>query len=513
MKPGFAAIIAWLGLVLPGAAQAQDANPDPPDWSKVDFSTLEDAALTAIFQNETREWLSRPCEVGEPAAAELVRRQPGKPALQRPLLLTRALCFDSREKFEEALAAFRSLEKVSPDADMIGLALHLERRANDAQATLQRLRSMRAEQISRLEPEAVWPSLRMISKNGREDELGDVIYGWVKGGRFAALPEELREGFAMRALKAANRAKRPEIAQEILVHIRTTGSYISLLSDRAYELVWPSVEAAAGPNLRNVSAAYVERELARFRENPEDRKRYHNAVRALHYAGRFEEAVTLSQQEQPAGPSIDEIEEEDAWALNLVAHSHDSLGQVDKADEIFERLARIDAGNHPWVVNFVINRASRLVGLARWEEGLEATALARQVAERNGSTYAKLLIARDRACALGKLGRNVEVAAELQYLEQEWKDAPAIAAQGLACADRKDRAVELLLEGLRDESLRPALLDEFPGPEFDLFYTASVLPTVHGLMIEYPSLRTEVERYIRQIPDAFIPEASLRRSN
>jgi tetratricopeptide (TPR) repeat protein len=205
------------------------------------------------------------------------------------------------------------------------------------------------------------------------------------------------------------------------------------------------------------------------------------------------------------------IEEGDAWALNIQAYAHDSLGQTGSADAVFEQLAAVDADQHYWVVNFVINRASRLVGQGRWSEGLTATELARTVAETQGTVYAKALIARDRACALQKLGRAEEAAVELAYLRENWREGVGSAVEGLLCHGQRDEAVGLLLQALRDDQLRSLALSAFIQPELDLFYSASILPTARSLLEDRPELATELARHVRPIPQAYIPQASLRR--
>lgn len=159
----------------------------------------------------------------------------------------------------------------------------------------------------------------------------------------------------------------------------------------------------------------------------------------------------------------------------------------------------------------MINRASRLTGQGRWNEGLEATVLARAVAEQHGSTYAKTIIARDRACALERLGRADEAAGELAFLRENWKDGVALAARGLMCHGLRDEAADLLLEGLRDETVEDSAISAFLTDALDLFYTASILPDANDLLADYPELAAELGKHMRAMPEAYIPQAALRR--
>src|SRR5690606_19428635 len=125
------------------------------------------------------------------------------------------------------------------------------------------------------------------------------------------------------------------------------------------------------------------------------------------------------------------------WALNIEAYALDALGRREEADAVFDQLATLPADEHYWVVNFVINRASRLVGQGRWEEGLAATELSRSVAAEYGSTYARMLVARDRACALQRLGRAEESVREAEYLVEQFAESPPVAATGLLCVGKR----------------------------------------------------------------------------
>lgn len=178
---------------------------------------------------------------------------------------------------------------------------------------------------------------------------------------------------------------------------------------------------------------------------------------------------------------------------------------------MFDDLAKLDPAEHNWVVNFVINRASRLVGQGRWKQGLAATELARKVAETQGSTYAKLIIASDRACALQRLGRARDAKGELAFLRENWKDGVRLIVRGLLCHDLKDEAAQLLVASLRDESLRDFAINAFETDELDLFYTATILPQAGDILPDYPELAGELSKHMRPIPEAYIPQAALKR--
>jgi tetratricopeptide (TPR) repeat protein len=315
----------------------------------------------------------------------------------------------------------------------------------------------------------------------------------------------------MAALRAAAQAGRGDLADGLLVSITSPVTYITMLTHRTYALFWPQIEARAGTHLAAIGDEHVRVTRAQLTNAPEDRDRFSEAAHALHYNGQFADAIALAQRWRERKARGVAIAEGDAWALNIEAYAHDSLGQFKQADAVFDELAKLDPDEHGWVVNFVINRAARLVGQGRWKEGLKATDLARKVADEYGSTYARLIIAANRACALERLGRAKDAAGELTYLRENWKEGVALTARGLMCHGLNDEAAALLVQGLRDESLRYNTLGAFQTDELDLFYTATILPQASDLLAAYPELAAELALHARPMPEAFIPQAALKR--
>lgn len=283
------------------------------------------------------------------------------------------------------------------------------------------------------------------------------------------------------------------------------------LASRKYQALWPVIERRVGPAMETVISEHLVSSRRAFAAQPQDPQMLNDLAHALYYAGEFEELLAFADAQLGRDDLEQTMVEDEGWLLNLKAYTLDALGRGNEADEVFDFLGRVGFENGDWGVNFVINRASRLVGQHRWEEGLAAANEAKQISDVHGSTYAKLLVARDQICALTAMGRAEQATDQLAFVRDNGKEFPPIAATALLCQNREDEAVALLLEGLEDEEKRSSILVEMQPEEVDLFYTPTKLRTAHDLLADQALLRSSFERYGRIIPEEFYSLASRAR--
>lgn len=494
-------------LCLTGPLSAQDETEN----AATDLASMSDDELIAKLRDRSNSWVSNPCTIGVPVHAELYSRHPDRMTIKSGLLYSEALCADEVGNFDLGAAKTAELEALLPDKDFTGLFLYFARRNEAVDAALQRLLVLEMEQVAELHPDSFWELARMINRKGKTDELEDVALSWVKTGKLASISVELESGVAYKALTAAVRNGETELIDSLLALVRRPGTHVGMLADKKFQSIWPQVEKSAGHGLTEITGRYSSWALARLDTNEADRDRFSDAAHSLHFAGRYQEAIDLTQKWRERKSDIANIEEGDGWAMNIQAYAYDALGRFEEADAVFDELATLDPEESPWVVNFVINRASRLVGLGRWEEGLQAAGLARKVAENHGSPYAKMIVAEDHVCALTHLGRNDEVEPELAFLRENWDEGPALAASALMCAGLRDEAAALVRKALADEGQRAIILPDLQARKFELFYSPSILPGIDDLLTDYPDLRADFEQYARVIPDEFTPIAFERR--
>ncbi len=508
MKASMARLSLFLlGLVLPSSLFAAQVTESAPS-SIPDFDDMEYGELIREFQKERGRWARESCEFGVPILTAMSRKNPDNDPVENLRLLAQVLCANERNDYAEAAQVLKTLETNFPDQHYNDLGFLLAVRTESAEDALARLRSLDFDQAKDLSEDTLWSVSRMLTRAGRNTELNDVALDWSQNGIFGALSRDQQSGMAFRALDAAVRQERIEAVDGLLTYVTNPQSYVTLLTDRKYETIWPKIEARAGPNMSLVGQEDVMLKLARLENNELDRDRFSAAARALHFNGQFEDAIELADQWRSREEGGSAIEEGDAWALNIQAYAYDSLGQTEKADAIFDRLAEVDASKHSWAVNFVINRAARLVGQGRWTEGLEAAELARSVP---GSTYAELIVARDFTCALKKLGRIEESEKELPFLRENAEDGLAMSVQGLMCHDLNSEAAQILSDALANPITRDRAIAAFEVDELDLFYTQSILPDARDLLADFPDLAQQLATYVRPMPEEYVPTASLKR--
>jgi tetratricopeptide (TPR) repeat protein len=467
--------------------------------------------LIDTLRDRRKPWTSNACAIGAPVHVELNERLPDRVPIMRGLLYAEALCADEQENYVLGAEKTTALEALVPDEDFSYLAIYFDRRLERVESALARIASMSNAQLADLDTDSTWHLLRIANKAGKSQAVEDFALGLADRDALGVLDTDLQGAFAIDAIAALGRADRSDEAEGLLAFVRSPGSFVDMLGDRKFEHAWPAIEAKAGAGLENVSEAFADWALARLDTNKSDRDRFSTAAHALHFAGRFQEAIDLAQNWRERDGAIDGIEEGDGWALNIQAYAYDALGRRPEADKVFDQLAELDADEHPWVVNFVINRSSRLVGHARWEDGLKAAELARTVAEKHGSTFAKMIVASNHVCALSNLDRQGETEEDLAFLRENVVDSSSLVTQALLCAGEREEAAALVLSALADEVQRDSMIGDLRPEKFELFYTPSILQSAYHLMQENEAIRAEFEIHARAIPDEFTPAAYLKR--
>lgn len=469
---------------------------------------MPDADLGRNLRDFLENPMLAPCSRGIATAQEVARRQPQRPQAGGLVPLARMYCALTREEKAEALTHYLAFEAsgLAPFDDFLGL--YMAGQADNLDEQLRQLRRILLESQVPIETAYArsvtsW-AMRDLDRADRGDDLARLALAAVRAGRLETLGDDFASGFAFRGLDAAV-TDAPELVPDLLEKITYPTTYLSLLADRQYAAIWPQVERRAGPHLQLVLDEEVARTQAQLLAEPDNAEALNKAAYALHYARRHEDLIAMVEQWRARPDAPEEIDEDLAWAINLQGFALSSLGRSDQADEVMAQIAALDEERHGWVVNFAINHASRIVGDGRYAEGLVAVDRARLVANAQGSTYARLLVARDRACALERLGRHAEAMEERAYLQENMDEALGVAGSGLLCLGLRTEVVQALTLALADEDTARENYDFLQRPEVDMFYLQTALPSVAALVQEEPALRALMEQHVRVIPDEFVP--------
>lgn len=487
------------------------AIPTPPPAPLTEATSEE---LIAMLQGEDDRDPGLYC-VRVPVLAELKRRQPVDAELDRALAINGVLCANETGDEARALKLLGDYEQRFGGEDTVNFGLFLADSTKDSAELDRRLRAIAQADspstFAALDPEIVFFAVRTLRQANGDDAIDDIAATFAAASAFPSLHDDLRNFVALSAIEPALEGGRRELAVRMLDEVANPVSFGTLLASRDYEAIWPAVEARVGEHYGLVTKAYAEKSLAAYHRDREDSDLFSSAAHALYHDGRWEEVLAFIGAFPRTDESFAELEEGQGWALNIEAYALDALGRRAEADAVFDRLASLPPDEKPWLVNYVINRSSRLVGQGRWAEGLAAADRAAGVAEDYGSTYAKMLIARDRVCALSNLGRAGEADPHIAYMAANAKDAPSVHVQALMCAGRRAEAAEAAVAALADEATREAMVDELQPDEMELFYTRSILPQPHALLATEPALREKFLDHARVVPERFYPAASLKR--
>lgn len=498
----------FLGALTGVPASAADDDADEATKALPDFDTLDFDGALKVFQNSGDRWIREPCAFGAPLLNVLQDHQPENAAVQRYRLFASALCAGDEGRVEDGKGLIEELNALNPVGTDVEMTLYYVFRTEDADLALETLGNLVGKDFEQLSTDRFWSVVRTIRMAGRGEEFQSLALSWFEGEQIGFINGDLYSALASSALIAAARDGREEMVEPLLQHITSPSVYVDLLTNRDFETIWPQIEERAGDNLADIGAEDVAMARSRLAIAPGDRDRFSDLAYALLFHGEFQAAIDLADTWQDREKRGLALEEGDGWAYNIQAYAYDSLGQVERADAVFDRLAQIKPEGNEWVVNFLINRASRLVGYGRWQEGLEAAGLARTVP---GNDYAAMILARDHACALLKLGRREEARTELDFLRENAEESIHLAAQGLLCHGLRDEAAQLLVERLGNSATRGSAQSALAQQEASLFYSPSMLPDPRDLLEEYPELDEAYRELTRNLPERFIPRASLMR--
>jgi len=336
---------------------------------------------------------------------------------------------------------------------------------------------------------------------GRRDELSRLSLEAVRAGRRETIGEPLATSLAVNAVDAAM-TEAPDIIPDLLASIDNPPTLVRYLAQRRYQAIWPQVEARVGQHQGTVHVDWVTHERERLAASPDDTMMVLRLALALfadsHYAASADHVRDWRHQH----PGV-EIDESLAWAINQQALALWRLGRVDEADAAMAEIAGLPNGAHgrrAWVVNFAINRAELLAASGRYEAALTAARRARQM---RGTDYARLLIARIRACSLEQLGRHDEAMRELPTLRENLALSIPYAGSGMLCLGQREVLVAELRRLLVDEEVATdnfALLQTGRDAEPE---DLPLRPSVNELIASEPSLRVLLEQWSRPIPEAY----------
>lgn len=484
---------------------------------KADYGSLSDDKLLARIEKESKEPQPDYCGAMLPMLAEMDKRPRFNQRNKMPKLFSQFQCAIEENRYKDAYNLSQQLEKMTGKLQDEETAFVLALFAEEYPAATRRLINMAGSTdgsaIGRLDMQHFWHLSRELARQKNEESRLRMFRAMADSPHWERLTPEARSGIAQVMITLDARNGSFERANMLSRELQGPYPFLELLANRQLEPVWPALEELAGPNLRKVADADVVVKAEIYNRDKTNREAFQHYAHSLHFAGKFEDAIALVQSLDHRPKALLKATEHDLWALNIEAYALDSLGRTAEAEVVFDAMGALpfEGERQSWLVNFVINRASRLVGLGQWEKGLKATMLAHEITEKSGSPFAKMLVRRARICALVNLGRAAEAAPLLMEAYDRREDAYSSAAEAHLCAAQDDKAAAIVLEALQDPNHSSSMVDELQSDDFQIFYAREVLPSLRGRLRQRSEIDAAFNAVGRDMPDRLIPGASLRR--
>lgn len=498
-------------------ASQSEPRPDRIASAQTSYDDLDDKALADIFRVYMQDESANICEV-KSLLFEMSQREAFATELAPIYIIASAECSVERKEWEKAyehIQEWEALEGIEPPA--AEWAFRLAYLAGAWDDMLERLEKMaqfdEPDQLLMLTDQAIFQMVRDFRRDQALTAVTRVYNALVQSPHFGKLQSNIRSAAAVHILGERLKSGKRDGAEALLAHITSPFFYNEMLATRTYQPIWNEIEFRVGANMKTMLEENLRIQGAAHQANPDDKQIKQLYGHALLFTGQFEGVIALAQSIDHSAEGALNWEENDSWLLNLEANAYDALGDTAKADRIFDSFAILDdpANQKSWLVNFLINRALRLVEQKRWEEGLAATEIAERMANETGNPYSRMLVRKAKACALHNLERLKETRIVIKEVEMHHADSLPVAAETFLCVGDRKRAKEIMIAGLAIEKERSALIEALQKPAFDLFYSDSQLPTVHGELLSHPDVAKAFDQVARSIPDRFVTLGSQRR--
>lgn len=512
-------IALYLAFLCSNTVWASQAEPLPDQKvaAQTSYDELDDKALAEIFQAYMQDESVKICEV-KSLLSEMSEREVFATDLAPIHTIASTECFVERKDWKKAyeqIQKWESFEGAEPPA--AEWAFRLAYLAGARDDMLERFEKMaqfdEPDQLLMLSDQAIFQMVRDLRRDQALTAVTRFYNALVQSPHFGKLQSNIRSAAAVHILGERLKSGKRDGAKTLLAHITSPFFYNEMLATRKYQLIWNEIELGVGENMKTMLEENLRIQGAAHQTNPDDKQVKQLYGHALLFSGQFEDVIALAQSIDHSAESALNWEEDDGWLLNLEAHAHDALGNTAKADQIFDSFVILDdsANQRSWLVNFLINRALRLVEQKRWEEGLAATETAEKMANETGNPYSRMLVRKAKACSLHNLERRKEARTVIKEVEKNLTDSLPVAVETFLCVGDRERAAEIMVDGLSIQKERPALIEALQKPFFDLFYSASLLPNVHGELLSHPDVARAFDQIARSIPDRYIPVGSQRR--
>ncbi|MFZ5704286.1 MAG: hypothetical protein ACOY5R_03375 [Pseudomonadota bacterium] len=488
-----AALLATAGLIGSSIGLAE-----PVATSKADLA----AALVGAREAASREDCKGVLAILDPVAANFTGDD--RKMVQR----MRLLCLAREARFLEMAAVQRELAEASP-RDGLVLAYGVivaagENRFRDAADQLARLARQTPGSLDVLTGSGVREIARRLGSDRSPEAQtarGDMVIALAQANWEPADVPDLGTALAGEAVGTLVKANRIDEADALLDRIDDPETLSSLLIDRDYAPLWPSVERRLGPSGKIALEGYALEKLADYGDMQDSEPALRDAANALLLLGRAKEAADLTARSEIA----EGMSEQRMEIAMLHGRALALTGREAEAADYMSTLLTLDLVKTPDAGPALITYAEYLDEIGR---PAQALVIARAIQVKGKgilSDFAMRWIDRSEVCALGALGRGAEAAGPIERLKSLAWQNHAATIEALLCLKRDAEAAQLAVKGLADDQVAGELIVQFQPTGALWAAPPSRLRDLWAGLLARPDVRAAFEKRGRIAPKTYWP--------
>jgi len=422
----------------------------------------------------------------------------------------RLICLGREGRVEEFAAVQRELAEALPHDGVVrafGVIVALEEsRFADAADQLATLAATSPASLDLLTGAAV----RQISAHLRQGEGRDararMIIALARIDWEPADLPDLRIGFAEEAIGALLDRGEVDEAGALLDRIEQPEILASMLVDRHYAPIWPTIEARLGPKGETSVDHFAREKLAVYGDTPGAEGALRDAANAMLLLGHYDDVVDMT-----ANISVENgMSREPVQLLLIRARALAILRRNAEAEKLLASFSRLDPRETPEAVTALITYPEFLDETGQSARALVAAREARVRGAGALNDFGLRWLDRTEICALGELGRTVEANQAMDRLKPLADQNHAATIEALLCVHRDAEASALAVKTLDDKDAGTELLYQFQ-PGASLWASGpSRLRALWTAFLARPEVRTAFERRGRVLPKAYWPDSAPR---
>lgn len=340
---------------------------------------------------------------------------------------------------------------------------------SDAAAALERGMAVDPVHMRQIDPTAMRSALATFYQSGQKDVRQRLVEGLGDIG-FGGDDIEVRDNFMMEAVRGHLEAGRMADAERLARLMMSRYAMLGMLTDRAFQPLWPLLEESAGPAMARTNQAALEaaRRHASAMGPAEESARAAQARRSLMTAlwdnGDRTEALAEGARVLATPAELAEASQDEGWLLNDHAMLIARMGDPEAADARLLALTALDIAERPWTISMRINRGFMLDDHGMAETMLPMLDPLAADAATYGSAFARQLVRSLTICARARNGQTAQAQAAREELMSHRDVAEVATIEALMCLGETEMAADGLVRALENPEARSGAINALQPP-------------------------------------------------